>query len=77
MKYIKISIVESLDNIQKFKFNNISSHFHIKKIKIKMKEQILIKVYLSMFKRKNKIEYITIENPDKKEVVFKEKIQIL
>lgn len=67
----------SLDNIQKFKFNNISSHFHIKKIKIKMKEQILIKVYLSMFKRKNKIEYITIENPDKKEVVFKEKIQIL
>lgn len=77
MKYIKISIVESLDNIQKFKFNNISSHFHIKKIKIKMKEQILIKVYLSMFKRKNKIEYITIENPDKKEVIFKEKIQIL
>lgn len=77
MKYIKISIVESLDNIQKFKFNNISSHFHIKKIKIKMKEQILIKVYLSMFKRKNKIEYITIENPDKKEVVFKEKIQII
>lgn len=58
-------------------FNETSSHFHIKKIKIKMKEQILIKVYLSMFKRKNKIEYITIENPDKKEVVFKEKIQIL